>query len=139
MTDGQLLLLADVILVLHFCIALFLTFGLPVIWLGGLLGWRFVRNARFRYCHAGLMGVVVLESLIGVFCPLTTWEAALRRAAGGSEQQQSFVAYWVGRALYRDYDELYFTITYVAFFLAIVVTFFLVPVDRKRAKREKTS
>ena len=136
MTDGQLLILADVVLVLHFLIALFLTLGLPAIWLGRMLGCRFVHNPWFRYAHGGLMGVVVFESLIGMLCPLTAWEATLRRAAGtpGGGEGQSFVAHWMGALLFHDFDEQVFTVVYVLFFLAILATFFLVPVSRSSEK-----
>ena len=142
MTDGQMLLLADVVLIAHFCIAIFITYSLPLIWLGRVFGWAFVRNPWFRYTHAGLMGFVLLESLIGVLCPLTTWEATLRRAAGagGPGDGQSFVAYWMGRLLFHDIDETIFTVAYALFFLAVLATFFLVPVRRaRREKPEKTS
>jgi len=141
MTDGQILLLADIILILHFFIALFLTLGLPAIWLGYFLNWNFARNPWFRYTHAGLMGFVTLESLAGMLCPLTTWEASLRRFVGmeGSNHQQSFIAHWVGELLFHDFDELFFTFAYAVFFLAIIVTFFLIPVERQRKKQEKKS
>lgn len=141
MTDGQILLLADVVLILHFFIALFLSLGLPIIWLGRFLDWRFVRTPWFRYSHAGLMGFVVLESLAGKLCPLTTWEATLRQATGvdGGEYQHSFISHWVSQLLFHDFDEAVFTTIYVLFFLAIAATFFLVPVEQNRNKQEKTS
>lgn len=140
MTDGQMLLLADVVLVAHFAIALFITYSLPAIWLGRWLRWRWVHNPWFRYTHLGLMGVVMLESLIGMLCPLTTWEAALRRAAeeGTSGDGQSFVAHWVGTLLFHDFPEWVFTVAYAAFFAAVILTIFLVPVKR-RGSQEKTS
>ena len=98
MTDGQLLFLADIVLVIHFIIAAYLTLGLPVIWLGRFAGWRFVHNPWFRYSHVGFTGFVLLESLAGVFCPLTIWEGVLRRMAGqpGAGGGESFFAHWMG-------------------------------------------
>ncbi|QJB55707.1 DUF2784 domain-containing protein [Pseudodesulfovibrio sp. zrk46] len=141
MTDGQMILLADVILVLHFCIAIFLTYGLPVIWLGAWRGWKFVRAPWFRYTHAGLMGFVVLEALAGKLCPLTIWEATLRRAVGqdGPGDGQGFIAHWVGRLLFHDFEPWVFTVAYVVFFLAVLGTFFFVPVRKKLNKRENAS
>lgn len=141
MPNGQTILLADTILVIHFLIAAFITFGLPIIWAGHWLGWRFVHSPWFRFTHAGLMGFVLAESLAGKLCPLTIWEASLRRAAGagGAGDGQSFVAYWMGKLLFHDFSEQTYTITYGLFFLAVIATFFLVPIRRKRGKREKTS
>jgi len=136
MTDSQLLILADIILVIHFVIAAYLTLGLPVIWLGRLANRSFVHNPWFRYSHAGLMAVVLMESLIGVFCPLTLWEGALRGAAGqpGTGQGESFVSHWLGQILFHNYDETTFTIIYVVIFLLIALTLFLIPVRKKRKK-----
>jgi hypothetical protein len=66
--------LADVILVLHGLIVLFIVGALPLIWLGGLRKWSFVRAFSFRLTHLLLIGVVAAESIFGIICPLTTWE-----------------------------------------------------------------
>lgn len=134
MTEGQILLLADIILVVHFCIAAFNAFSLPVIWVGALAGWRFVRNPWFRYSHVGLMGFVLAETLAGQLCPLTAWEGALRRAVGqaGPGESQSFIGYWAGKALFHDFSQTQYGVAYGLFFGLIVLTFFLVPVRKRR-------
>ncbi|OIQ49773.1 hypothetical protein BerOc1_01698 [Pseudodesulfovibrio hydrargyri] len=122
---------ADVILVVHFVIAGFLALGLPVIWIGAAAGWRFVRNPWFRLAHAGLMGFVLAETAAGRLCPLTVWEAALRRLAGeGKDEPVSLVGYWVGRVLFPDLAPAWFGIAYGLFFALIVLTLFLIPVRR---------
>lgn len=122
---------ADWVLIVHFAVAAFLTLGLPVVWIGAAAGWRFVRNPWFRWSHAGLMGFVLAETVAGKLCPLTVWEAALRRAAGGGgKESASFVAYWLGRALFPDIDPAWFGAAYGVFFALIVLTLFLVPVRR---------
>ncbi|MGE4422437.1 MAG: DUF2784 domain-containing protein [Pseudodesulfovibrio sp.] len=131
MTHGTPAFWADAVLVVHFGIAAFLALGLPVIWIGAAAGWRFVRNPWFRWSHAGLMGVVLAETVAGILCPLTAWEAALRRAAGeGGDEPASFVGYWLGRVLFYDFDPAWFGIAYGLFFGLIVLTLFLVPVRR---------
>ena len=133
MTQDQLLLLADVVLAVHFVIAGYISLSLPVIWIGKFAGWKFVRNPWFRFSHAGLMGFVLFESFAGIFCPLTAWEASLRQAAGqgGAGQGESFIGYWLGRILFCDFDEVYFTVTYGLFFVVITLTLWLVPIRRK--------
>lgn len=136
MDTGQILILADMILVVHFLIAGYLALGLPLIWLGRLAGWRFVHNPWFRYSHAGLMGFVLLESLVGIFCPLTIWEGALRRSAGqGGVGETSFIGHWVGRLLFHDFDEGFFTVAYGIFFTAVIITLWLVPVMPKKVQK----
>jgi hypothetical protein len=131
MTGGPPGLLADAVLVVHFGIAAFLTLGLPLIWIGAAAGRRFVRNPWFRWSHAGLMGFVLAETVAGELCPLTVWEAALRRAAGeDGGKPESFVAHWLGRVLFPDLDPAWFEAAYGLFFALIVLTLFLVPVRR---------
>lgn len=134
MTDGQTLLLADAVLAGHFLIAAFNALSLPVIWLGGWRGWEFVRNPWFRFTHVGLMGSVLAEAAAGKLCPLTVWEAALRRAAGQgtADQGQTFVGYWVGRLLFHDFSQAQYATAYGLFFGLILLTFLLVPVRRSR-------
>ena len=114
MSETGYLLLADAVLVLHFVIAAYIVLGLPVIWTGWRLRAGFVRNPWFRYSHAGLMGVVVAESLAGIFCPLTAWETRLRQSAdaGFAGDGQSFVARWMGKVLFYDLGETAFTVIY---------------------------
>ena len=67
------------------------------------------------------------ESLAGVVCPLTTWENDLRLLAGGGERYQgSFVQHWLHRVMFYDAGEGVFTILYVSFFGAVLLSFWLV-------------
>lgn len=134
MTEAEALLLADAILVAHFAIAIFITYSLPIIWVGRFLHWKFVHNPWFRYTHLGLILFVVIESLAGKLCPLTIWEDTLRRMGGeaGVGEGQSFVGHWVGRLLFHDFNEWVFTLAYVLFFAAVAATFIFIPVKRRK-------
>ena len=116
-------LLADLILVVHFAFVLFVVGSLPLIWIGAAAGWRWVRNLRFRLAHLAAICFVAAEALIGVICPLTEWEDALRGAAGG----KSFIARWIHRVLFYSFPEWVFTTSYVVFALAVALTFWLIP------------
>jgi Protein of Unknown function (DUF2784) len=119
---------ADALLVAHFLLAAFVTGGLLLVWIGAAAGWRWVRNPWFRAIHLAAIGVVALEALLGVACPLTVWEDLLR----GGLQPRSFVGRWVNALLYYDAPEGLFTALYVVWALATLVTLRLVP-PRKRA------
>jgi hypothetical protein len=121
-------MIADLLLVVHFAIVLFIVGGLAAVWLGAALGWRWVRNPWFRYLHLAAIGYVALEALLGVACPLTVWEDVLR----GGARPDSFVGRWVRRFLYYDAPEWVFTVGYVAWALATLATLRLVP-PRRRA------
>lgn len=117
-------MLADAILVVHFAFVAFVVGGFALILLGALAGWRWVRNRTFRYAHLGAIVFVAAEALLGIACPLTVWEDALRRA---SPEAPGFIARWVGRLLYYDLPAWMFTAAYVAFAIAVGVTLRLLP------------
>jgi hypothetical protein len=119
---------ADALLVLHFAIVVFIVGGLVLTWIGAALGWGWVCNRWFRYTHLAAIAFVALEALIGMTCPLTVWEDALR--GGGSTE--SFVGRWVRYFLYYRAPEWVFTVLYVAWAAATLATLRLVPVRRPR-------
>lgn len=122
---------ADLILVVHFLFVAFVVGGLAAIWIGAAAGWRWVRNLWFRIAHLAAIVYVVIESVIGVVCPLTIWEDALR----GAREEKSFVARWVHRILFYDFPEGVFTIAYVAFALLVAATWWFVRPEPRRKRR----
>jgi hypothetical protein len=121
------LLLADLLLVLHFGIVLFIAGGLVLVWVGAWRGWPWIRNPVFRYLHLAAIGFVALEALLGYACPLTLWEDALR----GGGNASSFVGRWVHRMLYYDAPVWMFSVLYAAWAAASALTLYLVPARRK--------
>lgn len=121
-------LLADLILIVHFAVVLFIVGGLALIWAGAGLGWRWVRHFWFRIAHLAAILFVAGEALLGIWCPLTVWEDALR----GTRAETSFIARWVHRILFYSFPEWVFTMAYVLFALAVIATFYLVrPASRR--------
>jgi hypothetical protein len=121
-------LLADFILVLHFAFVAFVVGGLALIWIGAALEWDWVRNSWFRAAHLGAIALVAAESLAGVWCPLTTWEDALR----GAHTEKSFLARWIHRVLFYDFPEWIFTAAYVLFALVVAATWWFVRPGSRR-------
>jgi hypothetical protein len=121
--------LADGVLAVHFAIVLFIVGGLILTWIGAALDWRWVRNPWFRYLHLAAIVFVAAEALIGMACPFTVWEDALR----GGAQADSFIGRWVRRVLFYQAPEWVFTAAYCAWAAASVVTLALVPPRRKAA------
>lgn len=129
-------MLADTILFIHFAIAAFIVLGLPLVWIGAALGWRWVRNPWFRYLHLAAIVCVAAEALLGVRCPLTVWEDALR----GVHESRSFVSRWVTSLLFYRAPEWVFAAVYVLFGLATAVSFKLIPPRRRSATaRQRTN
>ena len=122
-------MMADVILIVHFLIVAFIVGGLLLVWIGAAAGWPWVRNPWFRYLHLGAIAFVAAEAVLGIMCPLTIWEDILR----GGSRPDSFVGRWVRYFLYYDAPEWVFTVVYVAWALATVVTLKLIPPRLSRA------
>jgi len=119
--------MADAILVLHFAIVLFITAGLPLIFIGAARGWRWVRNLQFRVVHIGAIVFVAGESVIGMDCPLTAWEDALRGRASGP----GFIERWVHTVMFYDLPSWVFTVGYVGFAGLVIAAWLFVPPARR--------
>lgn len=109
------LLAADAVLLLHVLFVVFVIVGLVLILAGKLLSWAWVRNWWFRVIHLAAIGVVVLQSWLGVICPLTKLEMYLRDKAGDTTYAGSFIAHWLESILYYQAPAWVFAVCYTAF------------------------
>ena len=114
---------ADIVLTLHALVVLFNVGGLLMIVVGGPLGWAWVRFRGFRLAHIALMGFVTIEAVLGMTCPLTLLEDALR----GVATEQSFVQRWVSALIYWNAPAWVFALLYVAFLMAVVAAWLIWP------------
>lgn len=119
-------LAADAILVTHALFVAFVVFGLVLIFVGNLLSWQWIRNPWYRTLHLLGIGAVVLQSWLGVICPLTTWEMNLRLKAGESAYEDSFVVYWLNELLYYQAPSWVFILCYTVFGGLALSSWFLV-------------
>jgi hypothetical protein len=125
--------LADVVLVVHFAFVAFVVGGLLAIWLGAALQWRWVRGFWFRILHLAAIVFVAAEALLGVMCPLTVWEDALR----GRGSEIGFIARWIRSLMFYDVPPWVFTALYVAFAAVVALTFWRVPPLRRSSTRKR--
>jgi len=116
--------LANIVLVLHALVALFIVGGLLAIWTGAWLKRAWVRNRVFRLAHLAATGVVAALAVLGIPCPLTVLEDWLRTGHSGP---QGFIQRWVSYWLYYDLPGWVFTTAYAAFLLLVAVSWFRVP------------
>ena len=119
-------MLADTLLVLHVVFVAFVVVGLLAIYLGHFLNWSWVRNVWFRVSHLIAIGVVVVQSWIGVICPLTTWEMTLRDRAGEASYEGSFIQHWLHAILYYSAPEWVFILSYTVFGGLVLISWFLI-------------
>jgi hypothetical protein len=123
-------LLADAIVVVHAAYVSFVVLGMVAILVGLALRKRWARNVWFRGAHLVAIGVVVAETLCGVDCPLTVWEHRLRRAAGDQAYAGDFLGAWAHRLIFVDAPPWAFTLAYLMFGAAVLLTFLLAPPRR---------
>jgi ABC-type branched-subunit amino acid transport system permease subunit len=114
---------ADLVLVLHALVVAFNVGGLLMIVVGGPLGWAWVRFRGFRLAHIAMMGLVTVEAVLGMTCPLTLLEDTLR----GVATEQSFVQRWVSALIYWNAPAWVFALLYVAFLMAVVAAWLIWP------------
>jgi len=75
--------------------------------------------------------LIAAQSLLGITCPLTVWEDALR----GRRQSVGFIERWIGRIMFYHFPGWVFTLAYTAFAVLVVVTWVTVPPNRTCARR----
>lgn len=121
---------ADLVEIVHLAIALFVAGLLLLVPVGGALGWRWVRNRPLRMIHLAAMGWIAAETVLGLACPLTVWEAALR----GVTVERGFIQALVDRMLYYDLPAWIFGVAYVAGALLSAALWAAVP-PRPRAPK----
>lgn len=129
-------LLANAVLLVHFCYVTFTVGGEVIVLIGAAAKWRWVRNLPFRIVHGAAMVTVAVEALLGVSCPLTVWEYQLRVLAGEHVQSQiPFVARLLRSLIFYDFPAWVFIVAYVSFALLVVLTFLIVPPRPARRRR----
>lgn len=125
-------LLADLVLLLHLAVVLFVVGGLLLVIVGNRLRWRWVNALSFRLTHLAAIGIVVAQAWLGQACPLTTLEMWLRRQTGEATYGASFIEHWVQRLLYYEAPSWVFTLAYSLFALLVAAAWWYFPPRRGR-------
>ena len=126
-------ILADAVVVLHVAYVTVIVVGLVLILVGWWRNWKWVRNVWFRALHLTMIMVVVVEALVGIVCPLTTWEQGLRRLAGEATYTGSFLGRWAHEVLFFELPPWVFTTIYCLFGALVLAVCWLVPPRRNSA------
>ena len=125
-------LLADLLVAIHVSYVGFVVIGFLAIPIGAWRRWGWVRRLGFRVPHLICTAIVAVEGGFGILCPLTTWEAQLRRSAGQTVDDATFVGRLLHSILFVEVPQWALNICYVVFGLIVVGTLFLVPPRRRR-------
>lgn len=123
-------LLADLLLILHASLVLFvLLFPLLVV-LGRPAA---ARRSGWRLLHLLCIAVIAVQSWFAFECPLTTWENLARRAAGQTAySDQGFIAHWLHRLIFFDAPPWVFVLAYSLFLGLVLLTFWRWPLQASR-------
>ena len=133
---------ADVIVALHAAYVGFVVIGELFIVVGGLFGWRWVRNPWFRTVHLLMIAVVAYEAIFHINCPLTDWEYHLRELAGkdgGSETFMSRIVHFLFLDGDNPWEPWVYEALHIGFGVLVLATLLLVPPRWSGLKRRRTN
>ncbi len=89
--------LPDILMIIHLLWVVFMVIGLPL----GLL----LRSPLLRWAHLVGMIITGFYAILGMYCPLTTWEEQLRwQADPGFSYHGSFLAEHLSPILYPQIE-----------------------------------
>ena len=120
-------MIADALLLVHFCLAAFITLGFFTIPIGYILHWNWIKSRYIRLLHLLLMGVITAETIVGLTCPLTILENMFRDV----DYTSSFVSYWVAQILYWDLPSEVFILLYSSCFGLVLILWRVCPPIKK--------
>jgi hypothetical protein len=127
--------LADVVAAIHAAYVAFVVLGLIAILAGRAMGRRWVRDPLFRLLHLAAILFVFAETVLGIDCPLTTLENALRLRAGETAYPGQFIGYWMDKLIFYNFPIWVFTVLYFAVSVTIVAMLWLVPIEFTKPSR----
>jgi hypothetical protein len=130
-------LLADMVLIAHLLIVLFVTGGLLLVVAGNLRGWNWVNLLWFRLAHLATIAIVAGEAWLGIECPLTTLEMWLRIRAHATTYAGGFIEHWLHALLFWEAPPWAFAAAYTAFGVAVAAAWWYFPPHRSQHRRGK--
>lgn len=133
------ILQADLIVLTHLAFMLFVLLGQLLVLLGGAFGWEWVRNRWFRIAHLACILYVAGQALLGIECPLTTRERALRGGDLYNFDGSLALARYASGVLFYDAPLHVFAWIYAGFALLVLLGWVLVPPRRRRPTHSSTS
>ncbi len=125
-------LVSDLVVVIHLAYVTFVGVGFVLICSGAWLGWPWIRNPLFRWLHLGCIGLVAVEVVAGVICPLTLLENRLLIGGGGVSYERSFIGNLVYDLLYYDLPGWVFSASYLSLAAFTALLMFWAPPRRRR-------
>ena len=139
MSSATAALFANLVLVLHVCVAAFVIAGLALVFVGNLTRWNWVNHLWLRLAHLVAIAVVVAQAWFGIACPLTVLEMWLRSRAGAATYAGGFIEHWLSRLLYYQAPPWVFILAYSLFGVLVVASWWYFPPKPARLLRKTFS
>ena len=118
----------EIVLFFHFFIFLFITFSFFLIPFGYFKKWEWVKNKYYRLIHLVLMGIILIETILGFMCPLTILENFLRN----NIEVDNNLTQIIHQIMYWNLPNYQFIILYIlSFSYLIFLWFFFKPNFKK--------
>lgn len=118
------LFVADLILIVHFTLILFVAGMCVSILLRSLTSWQWVYNYRLRTAHFLCMVVIGLQILSGGICGLTYAEGYLRVLGGQQLYSRTFIQHWLEQLVFIDAPVAVLGVVYVVVALYVTCAWF---------------
>jgi len=125
------MLIADIVMVIHFMFIVFLVGGQILMMIGYHRNWKWATSRVLRGIHIACTLYVIVQAWAGQWCPLTLLENRFRQSAGHQTYSSSFIQDWVGRLIYYDLPQWLFAVSYTVFGALVIIYWLLL--ERKRA------
>ncbi len=125
--------LANAVLLVHVAVATFVVGGFVVVVVANIGRWVHLRwlqwiNALwFRLAHLLAIAVIVVETWLGVLCPLTKLEIWLRDQSAGHSYAGGFVEHWLQQLLYYHAPPWVFGLGYTVFGVLALASWWVFP------------
>ena len=114
------IIFSEIVLLLHFFIFLFIVFSFFFIPFGYYKNWEWVKNKNYRLIHLFLMGIVLIETILGFMCPLTILENFLRSDIKVNNKFTEIIH----QIMYWNFSNYQFIILYLLSFLYLIFLWF---------------
>mgnify|MGYP001241253237 CR=1 FL=1 len=114
------IIFSEIVLLFHFCIFLFMLLSFFFIPIGYYQKWKWVKNRYYRSIHIILMGIILIETILGFMCPLTKLENFLRN----DTKVNSKFAEIIHLIMYWDLSSYQFIILYLLSLLYLLFLWF---------------
>ena len=122
------IIFSEIVLFFHFIVFLFITVSFFLIPFGYFQKWKWVKNKYYRLTHLVLMGIILIETILGFMCPLTILENFLRN----NIEVDNNLTQIIHQIMYWNLPNYQFIILYIlSFSYLIFLWFFFKPNFKK--------